>query len=155
MRVGNSIDFHPFIENKPLVLGGVTIDYPYGLEAISDGDVVLHSIAEAILGALALGDLGTYFKEKDSKGIDSKLILQKVFLMMKNLSYKIGNIDVMVLLEEPKLSSYINKMRETISAILETNIQNVSIKATTMEQKGIIGKKEGCLSMCTLLLEEE
>lgn len=154
MRIGSSIDFHPFIKGRKLILGGIEIPYPLGLEAVSDGDALLHSISEAILGALALGDLGTHFKEEDSKDLDSKIILKRVNEMMVNKGYRIENIDSMVLLEEPKLKDYILLMRKTISNILLIDIDRVSIKATTMEKRGIIGNKEGILAHSVVLLNE-
>ena len=154
MRIGNSIDFHPFKENRLFILGGVTIPYSKGLDGVSDADCLLHSIAEAMLGALALGDLGTYFKEEDSKDMDSKIILTKVKKMIDEHSYKVVNVDSMILLEEPKLSPYIPMMREVVASILDIDVSRVSIKATTMEQKGIIGNKEGCLAQTVVLLDE-
>ncbi len=154
MRIGNSSDFHPFVENRKLVLGGVEIPYEYGLKGDSDADCVLHSIAEAILGALALGDLGKYFKPKESMGMDSKIILSRCVKMMKDKGYKIVNTDTMILIEEPRMAPYIDEMREIIASILETDVSNVSVKATTMEHCGIIGKGEGCLANTVLLIEE-
>lgn len=154
MRIGNSIDFHPFKEGRLFILGGVTIPYEKGLDGISDADPLLHSIAEAILGALSLGDLGTHFKEEDSKDLDSKIILMKVKNMMTKMSYRVVNIDSMILLEEPKLSKYIPMMKEIIASILDIDTKSVSIKATTMEGCGIIGKKEGCLASTVVLLDE-
>lgn len=155
MRIGNSIDFHPFKKDRLFILGGVTIESQYGLDGVSDADALLHSVAEAIIGALALGDLGTYFKEEESEGMDSKLILMKVKDMMDSYSYKIGNVDSMILLEEPKISKYIPMMRHVIASILDTDVSKVSVKATTMEGCGIIGKKEGCLVQTVVLLEED
>ena len=155
MRIGNSIDFHPLKKNRKLILGGIEIPYKKGLDGDSDADVLIHSIAEAILGALALGDLGTYFKRKESMGLDSKVILLKAKSFLEEHKYHISNIDTMILLEEPKLSPYILKMRENIANILEIDINKVSIKATTMEKEGIIGKKKGCMSYATVLLEED
>lgn len=154
MRIGNSIDFHPFKEGRLFILGGVTIPYDKGLDGVSDADPLLHSIAEAILGALALGDLGTHFKEEDSKDLDSKIILMKVKNLMAKMSYQVVNIDSMILLEEPRLSSYIPMMKEIIASILDIDTKRVSIKATTMEGCGIIGKKEGCLASTVVLLDE-
>ena len=154
MRIGNSIDFHPFKEGRLFILGGVTIPYDKGLDGVSDADPLLHSIAEAILGALALGDLGTHFKEEDSKDLDSKIILMKVKNLMAKMSYQVVNIDSMILLEEPKLSSYIPMMKEIIASLLDIDTKRVSIKATTMEGCGIIGKKEGCLASTVVLLDE-
>ena len=154
MRIGKSTDFHPFKEGRRFILGGVEIPYEKGLDGISDADALYHSIAESILGALALGDLGTYFKAKDSKDLDSKIIVSKCVQMMKEKGYRVINCDSMILLEEPKLSSYIPLMRENVSKLLEVPIDRISIKATTMEHCGIIGKGEGCLSESVILLEE-
>ncbi|MCR5741188.1 MAG: 2-C-methyl-D-erythritol 2,4-cyclodiphosphate synthase [Gammaproteobacteria bacterium] len=154
MRIGSSIDFHPFKEGRLFILGGVTIPYEKGLDGVSDADCLLHSIAEAILGALALGDLGTHFKEEDCKDMDSKIILVKVKNMMAKQSYRVVNVDSTILLEEPKLAPYIPLMREIVASILDLDVTCVSIKATTMEKKGIIGNKEGCLSHSVVLLEE-
>ena len=153
MRIGNSIDFHPFKEGRDLILGGIKIPYDMGLDGVSDGDALLHSIAEAIMGALALGDLGKFFKEDKSKGMDSKLILKKTVEMMKEKGFHVVNIDSMVLLEKPKLAPYIDSMREVVSNLLEIDIKFVSIKATTMEKRGIIGRGEGCLCETVILLE--
>ena len=155
MRIGNSIDFHPFKKDRLFILGGVTIQSEYGLDGVSDGDVLLHSIAEAILGALALGDLGTHFKEEESGGMDSKIILQRAKELMDTYSYKIVNVDSTILLESPKIGKYIPMMRHVIASILDCRVECVSVKATTMEGCGIIGKKEGCLAFATVLLEEE
>lgn len=155
MRIGNSFDFHPFIKGKPLMLGGIEIEYEKGLEAISDGDALIHAISEAILGALALGDLGTFFKEEDSLGMDSKLILSKVIDMMEFNKYRIVNIDSMIIAEEPKMHPYIIRMRETLSYIMGIDVSQISIKATTMEKRGIIGSKEGIACFASVLLEED
>ena len=152
MRIGTSFDFHPFKENRKFILGGVLIDYKYGLDGVSDADCLYHSIAESILGALALGDLGTYFKAKESKDMDSALIVKKCVEMMKEKNYKVINVDSMILLENPKLKDYIPKMRENVSKLLEISVDYVSIKATTMEHCGIIGKGEGCATNTVVLL---
>ena len=152
-RIGNSVDFHPFKEGRDLILGGIKIPFDLGLNGVSDADPLLHSIAEAIMGALALGDLGKFFKEEDSKGLDSKIILSKTVEMMKERGFHVVNVDSMVLLEKPKLSPYIDSMRDVVSSILEIDKSFVSIKATTMEKRGIIGKGEGCLAETIILLE--
>jgi len=154
MRIGNSIDFHPFKIGRKFMLGGIEIPYEKGLDGDSDADCLIHSISESIFGALAKGDLGTHFKRKDSIGLDSKIILLKAKEFLKEEKYTIGNIDAMILLEEPKLSKYIMEMRKNISNILEIDINKISIKATTMDGCGIIGKKEGCLVQTVTLLEE-
>ena len=154
MRIGTSFDFHPFKENRSFILGGIKIPYEYGLYGDSDADCLYHSIAESILGALALGDLGTYFKSEESQGMDSMLIVKKCFNMMKEKNYHVVNVDSMILLEKPKLKDYILKMRENVSQLLEIPIDCVSIKSTTMEGCGIIGKGEGCATNTCILLEE-
>jgi len=154
MRIGNMIDFHPFKEGRLFILGGVLIPYKNGLDGISDADVLLHSIAGAILGALALGDLGTYFKPEESEGMDSKVILRNVKDMMDERSCKIINVDSTIILEEPKINTYIPMMREIIASILDVDVSAVSVKATTMEGRGIIGKKEGCMAETVVLLDE-
>lgn len=154
MRVGNSIDFHKLVENRDLILGGIKIPYEKGLLGDSDADCLLHAISEAIFGALAKGDLGTHFKSKDSQGLNSEVILKKAKSFLEEEKYTISNIDSMILIEEPKMSPYILKMRENVARILDIDLNKVSIKATTMEGCGIVGKKEGCLCEATVLLEE-
>lgn len=154
MRIGNSIDFHPFKENRRFILGGVDIPFEKGLDGVSDADCLYHSIAESIMGALALGDLGKFFKENESKDLDSSIIMTKTKEMMDSKGYKVGNVDSMILLEKPKLRDYIDIMRANVAKLLDININCVSIKATTMEKCGIIGKGEGCLCQTVVLLEE-
>ncbi len=156
IRVGNSIDIHQFCEGKQLVLGGIEIPYQYGLKGHSDGDVVLHSVCEAIIGALALGDIGTHFPDTDSKykGIDSQILLKETVELMMSHSYEIGNVDVTILCEKPHLQNYKQLIRENISRILNTETTNVNIKATRGEKMGFIGREEGIVSMCTLIIRK-
>lgn len=155
-RIGHSFDIHKLVENRPLVLGGVKLDYKLGLLGHSDGDCLLHAISEAILGALSLGDLGKFYPDTNPKteGIDSKVILKDIYNKMIDLDYGINNIDCMIYAEEPKMAPYILDMRKTISNILNIDIALVSIKATTFEGLGDIGNKKAIASDATILLEK-
>lgn len=145
MRVGHGYDAHTFVEGKPLVLAGVTIPYEKGLKAHSDGDAVIHSLCDALLGAAALGDIGTYFPDTDDKykNIDSRLLLKDVINIIKEKGFNIGNVDITILAQEPKLLPYINDMRQTLSSDLEIKMDEINIKATTTEGMGFVGRKEG------------
>lgn len=157
MRIGQSIDIHPLKENRDLILGGVKIEHPLGLYGHSDADVLVHAIAESILGALALGDLGKHFPDTDPKykGISSIVLLEHVYALMKEKGYHIGNVDATILAEKPKMAGYILKMRENIAHSLHCDIDKISIKATRGEKLGFVGREEGIASMCVCLLEEE
>lgn len=156
MRIGQSTDIHQLVEGRDLILAGEKIPFEKGLLGHSDADVLTHAIAEAILGALALGDLGTHFKDTDPKwhNISSIIILKEVVSMMKNKGYRIGNVDSLVLLELPKLKPYIEKMRHNIAEALECDIDCVSIKATRGEKLGFIGRQEGIMAQAVVLLEK-
>jgi len=154
MRIGSSIDFHKFSENRKLILGGIEIPYKKGLLGDSDADPVMHSIAEAFLGALSLGDLGTYYNKTNALDMDSSIILKECYKRVTDLGYILENVDVMILIEEPSLKDYKLKMREKISQVLNADINKISIKATTMEKCGIIGKGEGVLAQAVVLLKE-
>lgn len=145
MRIGHGYDVHRFCEGRPLFLGGVEIPYEKGLLGHSDADVLLHAVCDALLGAAALGDIGRHFPDSDEayRGIDSKLLLEKTAALLKEKGYSIGNIDATVLAQAPRLAPYIERMRETIAAVLETDVQNVNVKATTEEGLGFTGRKEG------------
>ena len=153
-RIGFSEDIHPIKEGRELVLGGVKIPSPFGLDGHSDADVVIHSLAEAILGALALGDLGTHFPDNDPKykGISSMLLLEEVVRLMEGEGYKINNVDLQVALAKPKLAPYVFSMRESISKALKTDIKNVSVKAMSFNKVGAIGKGEAIRSQCIAML---
>lgn len=155
MRIGHSIDVHAFDESRKLILGGVKID-SIGLRGHSDADVLLHAVAESILGALALGDLGSNFPDNDDayKDIDSSILVKHVMKLVKEKNYKVHNIDCMVLAEKPKLAPYILTMRTNIATLLEVDVNQVSVKATTTEKLGFIGRKEGIASSATVLMEE-
>jgi 2-C-methyl-D-erythritol 2,4-cyclodiphosphate synthase len=155
IRIGQSTDIHRLVENRDLILGGVKIENDLGLLGHSDADCLLHAIAEAILGALALGDLGKYFPDntEEFSGVSSLLILNEVNKMMKQKGFKIGNIDALILIEKPKMAPYIEKMRKNIAQALETSIGNISVKATRGEKLGFVGHSEGVVSQAVVLLE--
>ncbi|MGN1276514.1 MAG: 2-C-methyl-D-erythritol 2,4-cyclodiphosphate synthase [Floccifex sp.] len=156
MRIGQSIDIHPLKEGRDLILGGVKIEHAKGLYGHSDADVLVHAIAESILGALALGDLGKHFPDTDPKykGISSLVLLEHVYALMDEKGFHIGNIDATILAEKPKMAPHIQKMRENIASCLRCDISCVSIKATRGEKMGFVGQEEGMASLCVCLLEE-
>jgi len=155
IRIGNSTDIHALKPGKSLVLGGIKIDSHVEAVGHSDADALLHSIAEALLGSLALGDLGTHFPDTNPayKGIDSKVLLKEVYAMVKNKGYKLMNLDSMILLERPKLKPHIPTMQKVIAKLLEVDVSKISIKATTGEKLGIIGREEAIMCQTTLLVE--
>jgi 2-C-methyl-D-erythritol 2,4-cyclodiphosphate synthase len=156
IRIGQGIDYHQIGEGREFWLGGVKLDHPLGCIGHSDADVLLHAICDALLGALALGDIGIHFPNNDDtfKNIDSKILLQKTFDMVTNKGYKIINIDATICLEEPKIKIYIEPMQKVIAAILNITINDVSIKATTTETMGFIGRKEGVMAQAVALLQK-
>jgi len=153
-RTGIGYDVHAFTENRKLIIGGIEIPFNKGLAGHSDADVLLHAITDALLGALALGDLGKHFPDSDEKykDADSKLLLKKVYQLVKKEKYQLGNLDAVVTLEKPKLSPFILKIRESIATILESKIEQVSVKATTSEKLGFIGREEGIAAFATILI---
>lgn len=156
MRIGTGYDVHELVEGRRLVLGGIEIPFEKGLLGHSDADVLIHAIMDSILGALALGDIGLLFPDTDMKykDIDSKILLKRVVEVMKENNFQIGNVDVVVMAQRPKLRSYIDKMRSVISEILLTDVKNVSIKATTTEKLGFVGREEGIAAQAVVILEE-
>lgn len=154
IRVGNGFDIHRFAEGRKLFLGGVEIPHNKGLLGHSDADVLLHAVCDALLGALALGDIGKHFPDTDAKykNVDSRDLLTHVYHLVENLGYELGNVDVMLLAEKPKIISYVPAMIKTISGILKADEDQVSIKATTMEKLGSIGREEGIAAFATVLL---
>lgn len=144
-RIGHGYDVHRFAENRRLVLGGIEIPHDMGLLGHSDADVLVHSIMDAMLGAVALGDIGKHFPDSDNsyKNIDSMLLLEKVCLLIKEKGFRVSNLDTTILAEKPKLSPYIMKMRENIAKTLNINIDDVSVKATTEEGLGLGGNGIG------------
>lgn len=156
MRIGQSTDIHRFAENRKLVLGGVEIPYEKGLLGHSDADALTHAVAEAILGALALGDLGHHFPDSDPKweGVNSLIILKEVGKMMRDSGYRIGNIDSLILIEKPKMAPHIEEMRHNFAEALDCDISRVSVKATRGEGLGFVGRQEGVLAQAVVLLVE-
>jgi len=156
MRIGQGYDVHRLVEGRELWLCGIRIDHTLGLLGHSDADVAIHALCDAILGALALRDIGYHFPDTDPrfKGADSKLLLAEVCRMMKERGYTIGNADITICAERPKINPHIEKMRETLAGILATDISSVSVKATTTEKLGFTGREEGISAYAVVLLKE-
>lgn len=154
-RIGSGIDFHQLADGRPLMVGGVHIPYHKGAVGHSDADVLLHAICDALLGAAALGDIGLHFPDTDQKykGIDSKLLLAETAKLISAAGYQLVNIDTTLCLQEPKIKPYVARMQQTIAGILHTAPGNISIKATTTEGLGFVGRKEGLVAYATVLLE--
>jgi 2-C-methyl-D-erythritol 2,4-cyclodiphosphate synthase len=153
-RIGFGLDFHQLVEGRPLCIGGVTIPHHKGALGHSDADVLLHAICDAMLGALALGDIGTHFPDTDSsyKNIDSKILLQRTYALIAGKGYRVVNIDSTICLEAPKIKNHSGEMAGIIAAILEIGTDAVSIKATTAEKMGFVGREEGLSAYATVLL---
>lgn len=151
-KIGFGYDVHKFSSDRKLILGGVEIPYSFGLEGHSDADVLLHAVCDSILGAAGFSDIGNQFPntDPDFKDISSLVLLKKSYELIKHEGWKIGNIDCVVILEEPKIYKYSDDMKKNISEILETDC--ISIKATTSEGIGFVGRKEGCVAYCTSLI---
>ena len=156
MRIEQSTDIHRLVKGRDLILGGVKIPYELGLLGHSDADVLLHAITEAIIGAMALSDLGRHFPDNDDKykDISSMILLEKTARMMRENGYRIGNIDSLVIIQEPKLKDYIPEMVTNIARVLQCDESRVNVKATTGEHLGFVGNKEGVVSQAVVLLEE-
>lgn len=154
MRIGHGYDVHRLAENRKLILGGVEIPYEKGLLGHSDADVLTHAVMDAFLGALALGDIGKHFPDNDPeyKGADSIKLLEQVYKLINDRGYKLGNLDAVILAQAPKLSPYIEKMRENIAKACGCEISQVSVKATTEEKMGFTGDGSGMAAHCVLLL---
>jgi 2C-methyl-D-erythritol 2,4-cyclodiphosphate synthase len=146
LRIGNGYDVHALAQGLPMWLGGVRIPSETGFVAHSDGDVAIHALCDALLGALALGDIGHLFPDTSDewKGIDSKILLGKVVAVIQERGFRVGNVDVTIALQRPKLAPHIVSMRETLAPILGVSIDAVSVKATTTERLGFVGRGEGC-----------
>lgn len=153
-RIGNGYDVHALAEGLPMWLGGVRIPSEAGFVAHSDGDVAIHALCDALLGALALGDIGHLFPDTDPawKGIDSKILLAKVMERVRELGWTVGNADITIALQKPKLSPHILSMRETLAQIMDVPVDAVSLKATTTERLGFVGRGEGCEVWASVLL---
>ena len=156
IRIGQSTDIHQLVPNRKLIIGGVEIPHELGLLGHSDADVLLHAIAESILGALALGDLGHHFPDNDNrfKGVSSLWILEQVYHLMNNNGYQIGNLDALVMIERPKMAPHILTMRENVARALHCDLSQISIKATRGEKLGFVGKEEGVQAQCIVLLNK-
>ena len=153
-RTGIGFDIHAFAKDRKLIIGGIEIPHEKGLAGHSDADVLLHSITDALLGSLALGDLGKHFPDTDQKykDADSKILLRDSYDLIKEKGYKIGNVDAVISAQKPKLSPYIDEIRKVISKLLDTEIENVSVKATTTEKLGFVGREEGIAAFATVLV---
>lgn len=156
IRIGQGFDVHAFAEGRPLIIGGITIPYEKGLLGHSDADVLLHAISDAILGAIAAGDIGKHFPDTDPdfKGADSAVLLEKVWGLVKAEGYELGNLDCTIIAQKPKMLPYIESMRERISQLLECSISQVNVKATTTEKLGFTGRGEGIASQAIVLLKK-
>ena len=154
IRIGNGYDVHALAQGLPLWLGGVKIESETGCVAHSDGDVAIHALCDALLGALALGDIGRHFPDSsdDFKGIDSKILLERTMEMVSEAGYRVGNADITIALQRPKLAPYIGNMRETLARVMGVPVSAVSVKATTTERLGFVGRSEGCEAYASVLL---
>jgi 2-C-methyl-D-erythritol 2,4-cyclodiphosphate synthase len=154
LRIGTGFDVHPFASGRPLVIGGVTIPHDRGLEGHSDADVLLHAIADAVLGALALGDIGTHFPDDDPrwKGADSRRLLREVVALASLQRYRVGNVDTTVIAQAPRLAPHVVTMQANIASDLGCAVDCVSVKATTTERLGFAGRGEGVAAMASVLL---
>ena len=155
MRIGHGYDVHRLVEGRSLVLGGVRIPFEKGLDGHSDADVLTHAVMDALLGAAAMGDIGKLFPDTDDRylGADSIALLREVGRRLTEAGYRLGNLDVTVIAQRPKLAPYINQMRQNLAAALRTELQNVSVKATTEEHLGFTGSGEGIAAHAVCLLE--
>lgn len=155
IRIGHGYDVHRLVEDRKLILGGVEIPFERGLLGHSDADVLLHAISDALLGAVALGDIGKHFPDTDPRyaGADSMLLLKEVVRLVRNEGYQVGNLDATILCQRPKLARFIAAMRENIAACCEIPVSDVSVKATTEEKLGFTGSGEGIAVHAVALLE--
>ena len=156
LRIGNGYDVHALADGLPLWLGGVLIESPVGCIAHSDGDVAIHALCDALLGALALGDIGKHFPDTSDEfaGIDSKILLSRVMELVRAEGWKVCNADVTIAMQRPKLAPHIMAMRECLSSVMGVSVQQVSVKATTTEKLGFVGRGEGCEVYAVALLQK-
>jgi 2-C-methyl-D-erythritol 2,4-cyclodiphosphate synthase len=156
IRIGNGYDVHALAEGLPLWLGGVQVESPIGCIAHSDGDVAIHALCDALLGALALGDIGKHFPDTSSefKGIDSKILLGRVMDLVRGEGWDIVNADITIAMQRPKLAPYILPMRECLAKVMGCSAGQVSVKATTTEKLGFVGRSEGCEVYAVVLLQQ-
>lgn len=155
IRIGTGFDVHALVPGRDLILGGVHVPHDRGLDGHSDADVLIHAIGDAILGALALGDLGRHFPDTDPKwkGADSRKLLRRIVALMTERGYAIGNVDATIIAQAPKLAPHIGAMRQHLAADLECTLDDVSVKATTTEKLGYTGRGEGIAAQAVVLLE--
>lgn len=156
MRIGHGYDAHRFITGRPLLLGGINVPHTHGLEAHSDGDVLIHALCDALLGAAALGDIGKHFPDSSAefKNIDSRVLLRRVVTALVQKNFSIGNVDITVVAQKPKLAPYIEQMRACLASDLGIAVDRVNIKATTTEGMGFTGRLEGIGCHAVALIEE-
>ncbi|MDE7413848.1 MAG: 2-C-methyl-D-erythritol 2,4-cyclodiphosphate synthase [Muribaculaceae bacterium] len=156
IRIGQGYDVHRLVSERELWLCGVKLDHELGLLGHSDADVAIHALCDAILGALALGDIGKHFPDSDPryKGIDSKILLSNVCSLMREKGYDLGNADITICAERPKLRPHIDTMRQTLAEVINTPVDNISVKATTTERLGFTGREEGISAMAVVLLSD-
>lgn len=157
IKVGFGFDVHQLKDNHPFVVGGVTLDHHKGAFGHSDADVLLHAICDALLGAANLRDIGFHFKNTDPrwKGINSMILLKETVKLLKEKNYEVGNIDAMLCLEAPKINPHISQMQENIAAAIGLSVDDISIKATTNETMGFIGREEGVVAYAVCLIEKK
>lgn len=156
-RIGQGYDVHRLVEGRELWLCGIRLDHTLGLLGHSDADVAIHALCDAILGALTLGDIGYHFPDTDPayKGADSKILLSRVCEMMRSRGYEIGNVDITICAERPKMRPHIDDMRRSLARVMECAVEDVSVKATTTERLGFTGREEGISAMAVVLLREK
>ncbi len=156
-KIGHSYDMHPLVSGRKLILGGIEIDHKLGLKGHSDADVLLHAITESLIGAMGMGDIGTFFPDTDPKykGISSVVLLKEVFEILKDNNYKINNIDAIIYAQQPKLNPLIKDIRANIAKILEMDLEDINIKATTGEKLGYIGREEAIAAESVCLIYKE
>ncbi|MED4237991.1 2-C-methyl-D-erythritol 2,4-cyclodiphosphate synthase [Priestia megaterium] len=157
IRVGQGFDVHEFAEGRPLIIGGLEIPYEKGLLGHSDADVLLHTIADALLGAAAKGDIGKHFPDTDPefKDADSAKLLQHVWKLLKDEGYELSNVDCTIIAQKPKMALYIEPMRERIAQLLEASISQINVKATTTEKLGFTGREEGIAAQAAVLVYQK
>ena len=157
IRIGNGYDVHLLANDLPFYLGGVRIEHTKGCVAHSDGDTLIHALCDALLGTLALGDIGKHFPDTSDefKGIDSKILLKRTYALLQEKGYHLVNADCTILLQKPKVAPYIIPMRECLASVLGVDVNNISIKATTSEGVGFVGREEGIAVYATVLVEKK
>ena len=154
MRIGHGYDAHRLVEGRPLILGGVTIPFEKGLEGHSDADAVIHALCDAMLGAMALGDIGSHFPDTnpDLKNVDSRILLRQVVDLIKKNNFEFVNADITIIAQAPKMARHISDMKKNLSADINTNVTNINIKASTTERMGFVGRGEGIEAHAVVLL---